>query len=266
MYVSAITAVLLSASLGQPGQLTVTNERLTYGHLGPVRESAKYLPGDMINLAFEVQNITFDKTGKAFYTTDLDLFDSSGAELLKQNPRKAVSPNYLGGNTLPCAANLGVPMESKPGVYKLVVTVVDEATKKSVKVEKKIEVLPKAFGLVQVGTSADREANFAVSPVGAMGDTMYLNFSVVGFKRDTKSKQPHLKAVMRVLDDKGQPVGAYTMTGEAKSDVPENLSVVPLQFGVTMNRIGRFTLEVTATDVLTGQKSTVTFPIRVVEP
>jgi hypothetical protein len=67
-------------------------------------------------------------------------------------------------------------------------------------------------------------------------------------------------------DDKGQPAGAAKMFGEAKGDVPETMAVVPMQFGITLNRTGRFTLELTATDVLTGKTSMVAFPVRVLTP
>jgi hypothetical protein len=266
MWVSVVIAVLIGLGTGQTGKLAVANDRLTYGHLGPARESAKYLPGDVIHLVFEVQNMTFDSDGKASYAVGLEILDGKGAELHKQKPRNATSRNYLGGIILPCAANMQVPLETPPGNYTLRVSVIDNTTKKAVTTERKIEVLPKGFGLVHVGTSADPDATIAWSPVGVIGDSMYLNFSAVGFARDPKTKQPHIKASMRVLDDKGQPTGAAKMHGEAKSDVPDNMAVVPMQFGITLNRMGRFTLELTATDVLTGKTAMVAFPVRVLTP
>jgi hypothetical protein len=263
---ASVIAVLLGLACGQTGKLSVTNDRLTYGHLGPPRESAKYLPGDMIYLIFEVQNMTFDKDGKSSYAVGLEILDGKGGELHKQKPRSAVTRNYLGGTAVPCAANMQVPLETPPGNYTLRVTVIDNATKQAVTAERKVEVLPKGFGLVHIGTSADPDATIAWSPVGVVGDSIYLNFSAVGFARDPKTKQPNIKASMRVLDEKGQPAGSAKMNGEAKSDVPENMAVVPMQFGITLNRTGRFTLELTATDVLTGKTSTVAFPVRVVTP
>ena len=78
---TAITAVLILA-LGAPqeaagpplgerpettqeGKLSVANERLTYGHLGPTRPTAAYLPGDVIHLDFDVRNLKFDADGRA---------------------------------------------------------------------------------------------------------------------------------------------------------------------------------------------------------
>jgi hypothetical protein len=266
MWMSVVAITLMGLNAGQPGKLAVSNDRLTYGHLGPVRDVAKYLPGDAIHLIFEVNGMTFDDKGKASYSIGLEIIDGQGTELLKQKPRQATALNYLGGTTLPCAANMSVPLQSAPGMYTFRVTVTDNATKKSAVVQRKIEVLPKQLGLILVGTSADREATIPWSPVGVVGDSIYLNFTAVGFARNPKTKQPQLKVVMRVLDEKGNAVSGAKMQGEASSDVPVDLEAVPMQFGITLNRAGRFTLEVTATDVLAGKSTTVLFPVRVFAP
>src|SRR5206468_3327887 len=83
------------------------------------------VPGDTIHLAVEVQNMTFDSNGKASYAMGLEIVDPKGTELLKQKPRTASALNYLGGTTMPCAANLQVPLESAPGTYTFRVTVID---------------------------------------------------------------------------------------------------------------------------------------------
>jgi hypothetical protein len=265
MWMSVVAACVLGLSSAQPGKMSIANDRLTYGHLGPARESAKYLPGDVIHLTFMVENITFDAAGKASYAIGMEMLDPKGTALMQQKPQSATARNYLGGTGLPSAANLQVPLEAAPGIYTFRVTVIDNATKQSVAVTKKIEVLPKAFGLVHVGTSADAEAAIAWSPVGVVGDSIYLNFSVIGFARD-KSKQPNIKVSMRVIDEKGQPANGAKLQGEAKSDVPDTMAVVPMQFGLTLNRVGRFMLELTATDVLAGKTATVSFPVRVLAP
>ena len=241
---SVLVVTLLGLATGQGGNLAAVNPRLTYGHLGPQRKDAAFLPGDIVYLRFDVQGITFDAKGKANYSIGLEIIDPKGTDLLKQAPKAATTMNYLGGNTVPCAAQLRIPMESAPGAYKLRVTVTDSATKKSVTIEQKVEMLAKTFGLVQVGTSADREDAIAWSPVGVVGDSIYLNYSAVGFARDKTKKQPNIKVTMRVLDDKGQQINGAPMAGEVDANVPENLDVEPMQFGITtLNRAGQFTFE-----------------------
>jgi hypothetical protein len=267
MWMSVLAATLLGLTAGQGGsKLSVANQRLTYGHLGPARETNQFLPGDVIHLMYEVQGMTFDAKGKSTYSIGLALLDPKGADLLKQAPKTASTQNYLGGNSVPCAAHLRVPLETAAGEYVVKVTVTDNATKQSVVVEQKLKILPKAFGLVQVGTSADREGTLAWSPVGVVGDSIFLNYSAVGFARDKAKKQPSIKVTMRVLDDKGQVVKGAEMTGEVSSDVPADVDLVPMQFGITLNRVGRFTLQLTATDALSGQTAKVDFPVRVLAP
>jgi hypothetical protein len=266
MLMSLVAVTLMVLGNAQPGMPSIVNDRLTYGHLGPVRETNKYLPGDVIYLTFEVQNMTFDAEGKASYAMGLEMLDAKGTSLMKQNPQPGNARNYLGGTTMPSAANLQVPLEAPAGIYTFRVTVVDNSSKKTVTSERKIEVLPKGFGLISVGTSADREGHIAWSPVGVVGDSIYLNFSAVGFARDKQTKNPNIKVTMRVLDEKGQAASAAKMFGEANSDIPENMAVVPMQFGITLNRTGRFTLEVTATDVIAGKSATVSYPVRVLAP
>jgi hypothetical protein len=264
---TVLTAVLaITLGSAQGGKLSVANDRLTYGHLGPARPNAKYLPGDVLHLAFELQHIKFDANGKASYAMGLEVLDGAGKDLYRQKPSNATALNHLGGDRLPCVANLQIPPVAPPGMYKFRVQVQDRATNQSVTIERMIEVLPAAFGLIQIGTSADREGHIAWSPVGVVGDAIHLNFSTIGFARDKKTKQPKVQVALRVLDDQGKPVNASKLTGTADSDIPESFAIIPMQFGITLNRPGRFTLELTATDHLTGQTARATFPLRVIAP
>jgi hypothetical protein len=267
MWMSVLTATLLGLSAGQGGgKLSVLNQRLTYGHLGPTRETNQFLPGDVVHLMYEVQGLTFDSKGKASHAVAMAIIDSKGADLLKQTPQNGTTRNYLGGNTAPFAAHLRVPLDWTAGEYTIKITITDNASKQSVVVDQKVVITPKAFGLVQVGTSADREASIPWSPVGVVGDSIFLNYSAVGFQRDKAKKQPNIKVVMRVLDEKGQVVKGAEMSGEVTGDVPEDLPIAPMQFGITLNRAGRFTLELTATDVIANKTAKVSFPVRVLTP
>ena len=68
---------------------------------------------------------------------------------------------------------------------------------------------------------------------------------------------------MKILDETGKATFARPITGRDKSDIPENLKIIPLQYGVTLNRPGRFTVQLSATSVLCGQSSTVSIPVRI---
>ncbi len=260
-----ITAILiLGFGAPQEGKLAVANERLTYGHLGPTRPKAVYLPGDVIHLDFEVRNLRFDGDGRAKYATTLEVADAQGKILFRREPRDTIAINHFGGDRLPCAAHLRIPLETAAGAYTLSVTVRDRGTDATVKVERKVEVAPAGFGLIQVGTSADAEGNIPWSPVGVVGDAIYFNFAVVGFGREAKTKQPDVQVALRILDKQGKPVNTTKLTGAVNRNVAESFRVVPMQFGLTLNRPGRYTLELTAVNRVSGKQASLTFPLQII--
>jgi hypothetical protein len=248
----------------QEGKLSVANERLTYGHLGPTRPTAAYLPGDVIHLDFEVRNLKFGVDGRALYATTLEVANADGKVMFRKDLPDASAVNNFGGDSLPCAAHLRIPLETAAGDYTLRVMLRDSGSGQKVQVERKVKVAAAGFGLVQVGTSADREGNIPWSPIGRVGDAIYFNFSVVGFGREAKTKQPHVQVSLRILDEKGNQVNTTTLTGACKSDVPESFRMVPMQFGLTLNRPGRFTLELTAVDHVSGKQASLSFPLQIV--
>src|SRR5262249_20582566 len=94
------------------------------------------------------------------------------------------------------------------------------------------------------------------------GQSMWLNFLVVGFARDDQ-RQPHVTFTMRILDDKGRPTVANPFTGKIREGVPANANALPAQFLLALNRAGQFTLELKATDQITGKKIEGSYPFSV---
>ena len=116
--------------------------------------------------------------------------------------------------------------------------------------------------IVRVGTYADPEAKVAVAPVGVVGGTLYVDFAAAHFSRDAM-KKPDVKVSMRILDDKGQPTTAEPLSGSFRDDIPEDARFVPLQFALTLNRVGDFTVELTARCNLCGAEEKIRVPVRV---
>lgn len=258
-------ALLVVAALpsARGDSLSIGNERLTYGFHGPTRADGKFLPGDLIVLAFDLNDITFDADGTASFSTAVEV-TSEGKSLFKQAPRKSTARNFLGGKSLPSEAFLRIPPDFAAGTYTISVTVEDTATKARKTMLKKVEVLPAAFGLVQVGTSADPEGHLPTAPVGTLGSSLFINYAVVGFGRDkTAEKLPHITVSLRILDEGGKSTMAKALTGKAREGIAADLKVIPMQSAVTLNRVGRFTVELTATCEVSGKKSKLSFPIKV---
>jgi pSer/pThr/pTyr-binding forkhead associated (FHA) protein len=244
--------------------LALVNDRFTYGHLGAERPGDAFLPGEVLALAYEVANLKTDPQGKFSCATSIEAFDPAGQRIYRQAPQPVSTQNYLGGQRLPGTAYLTLPLQQAAGDYKIRITVEDRTAKASKALERRFRILPAGFGLVQVYTSADVEGKYPAPPVGVKGGTLYVNFGVVGFARDPGTKQPNLEAALQLIDDKGQATLAEPVLGKVNSDVPPDMQIVPLQFAVALNRVGRFTVELSATDVLNRKSARVTFPIKVV--
>jgi hypothetical protein len=260
----SLTLLLALHGLGaQEAPLEIVNPRTTYGYLGATRPVAGRLPGDIVNFAFDIKNMKLDETGRASYTLLVEIKDDKGNLVYKLGPNNAVAQNYLGGNALPCSAHMEVPLDAVPGVVHFKVTVTDRVSKQSVSLDRKGKILEPGFGLVRVATFADREGKVPTAPIGVIGESIYFGFSPVGFARDKTTMQPDMHITLRVLDDKGQPTFPQPLTGTVNKDVPEGLKILQMQFGITLNRVGTFTVELEATDKISGKISKVTLPLRV---
>ena len=224
----------------------------TYGHLGAVRPKGQgMLPGDVAAFTFSIKNLTFDKNGKAAYSVAIEVRDAKGKLLYEQKPFNSVAQSLFGGTSLPCSAQIAVPLDAEAGPVSWKVTVRDRTTDKSAETKGEGNILAPKFGIIRVGTFADPEAKVSAAPLGVVGSTLYLDFAAAHFARDAM-KKPDVKVEMRILDDKGQPTTAEPMAGRVHDDIPDDARMVPMQFALTLTRPGDFTVELTANCVLCG--------------
>jgi hypothetical protein len=262
MWTSLVYAAALSLAPGQAPELELTNVRATHGLLGCAREEAKYLPGDVCVVAFDITGLKMDANNKVKYSIGLEAFDPKGDLLFKQAPRELEGTCTLGGGRLPATLNLNVGLQQPPGEYKAKVTVTDLATGQSKSFTRVAEVLPRQFGLVRLHLTNDPEGRHA-SPLLFVGESVHLHFSVVDFARDPATKQPNLAVELRVLDEGGNPTLGKPLTGEVTQGVPAMAPDVPLHFLLSLNRPGKFTAELKATDKVSGKTATAKIPLNV---
>lgn len=258
-------ALALLAALGtvpgQAEQLTLSDVRVTAGILGPPRPQTKFLPGDSLFISFDIDGITIDDTGKALYSTSTEISDGAGKVLFRGPARDLEALAMLGGAKLPAYAMVDIGMDQPPGDYSVKVTVTDRASKKSQTLTHKFGVRPAGFGVIRPSLTCDPEGQV---PAGVFipGQTLWLNFAVVGFGRDDK-RQPHVTFQMRVLDSDGRPTVAKPFTGTIREGVPAKANALPAQFLLSLNRAGRFTLELKAKDQTTGKTIEGSYPFTV---
>lgn len=265
----ALTAALSMTPAQQGGPIKLTNARATYGYLGPTRPNDNVLPGDVYFVHFDIDGLTTDEVGSGKYNLGLVITDSKGKAVHELGPYEKPFVNSLGGTRTPAYANVIIGTDSPPGDYTLKLTIADPATKKSDVLERKYKVLPKAFGVVNphmMDIRADPRAQPSGAPVRVVGDLIVVNFGVVGFERDkNKMNQPSLALEVTVLDERNRPTLAKPFTDQLGKDVPEQYSVVPMSVPLAMNKPGKYTIRVKATDRITNKSAEVSLPLQVVE-
>jgi hypothetical protein len=252
----------LSAVPAQSGGLTLADARLTHGIMGPPRANAKFLPGDTVFLAYDIDGITVDPEGKALYTAAIEVRDSAGKAVVNQKPQDEETVAALGGTRLPAYAQVTIGVEQPAGEYTLKLTVTDRASKKTAALDQKFEVLARDFGIARLLLTGDPEGRVPSGLLGT-GQEVFVNAMLIGFKRDGAMQQPNVRVELRVLDENGKPTLAKPFAGEITKDVPAKEIALPVQFVLGLNRPGKFTVEMTASDRNGNKKATQSFPITV---
>jgi hypothetical protein len=265
MWTSVVAAVMaLAAPAADSGPLTLSNIRATHGILGPSRGDNKVLPGDRFVLCFDIEGITIGADGKVAYSIGTEVRNSAGRVQLQQEPKAVEAPTSLGGNRVPAHARLDVGLDTPPGVFTLKVTVSDRVAGTSTSLTREVEVLPKSFGIVRLSITNDPEGQLPAAAFGA-GQAAWLQMGVVGFD-PVKNGPPSVTFKMRILDRDGRPTQANPLSSPSSKDLPAGAALAPVQFLLSLNRPGRFVIEVSASDTSSGKSATLTVPLVVAEP
>ena len=247
----ALALAALAAVPGQGESLKLTNVRMTYGELGPTRPNNKFLPGDILFLAFDINGITIDKEGLAKFKMGTRVTDAKGKLIFKHDLKEIQHFAPLRGNVLPARAYIINGLDTEAGTYTLEVTVEDPAAKgketATAMATVKFEITKRDFGIVGAYTSYDEAGAISAPTIGVVGQAMFVQFAVVGYDRDPKKKQPNIEFLYQFLDEKGtslaEPLKQYLDKG-----IDEKQDQVPLRFPLYLNRPGKFTVKITATD------------------
>jgi hypothetical protein len=255
-------ALASTLAAAEPGKLNLTNIRPTYGLLGPARPDARALPGDTLCLEFDIEGITVAADGKVRYSMSLEALDAQGKVIYRQNATDQEALASLGGKSVPAQARLDIGLDQPAGDYTVKVTVTDRATKHTRSFTQKVQVLPADFGIVQLKTTSDPGGTVPAGVVGT-GQSIWVNFAVVRFERVRGMSQPNVQFEMRILDEDGKPTLAKTETGIINQDVPAADKLLGGQFPISVNRPGKFVVEIKAVDKIAGKSATLSFPLTV---
>lgn len=256
------TLALFAAMSFSPAQggLTLSNERITFGgQFGPTRPDARFLPGDVFFLVFDMNGLKQDQVGHVEYSIGMVVTDPQGKVIFEEKPTDQQSLIPLGASKFPARAFFGIGLDLR-GKFNCKVTVTDKSTSAAKSIEKEFEVLPPAFGIVGFNTSYDREGNMPSPMRGFAGQAIYLHFVTVNFTRGA-NKQPHNTIEMRILDAANNQTTEKPLVFEVKSDVKEESNGIDWDLFLPLNRPGSYTVELKAEDKLTGKTYKMTFPL-----
>ncbi len=258
MWAPLVLASTLILAPAQGGDLQVKNVRPTFGIFGQERKSTKMLPGDVLFVSFDIENLQVTDEGRIQYSMALELYSKKDKKkVFEKRPEDLEGINSLGGSRLPAFALTEIGTDTPAGEYSLTVVVTDRASKKSTKITQDFEVLPMAFGLTRVGFTY--ETGQPAPPFAVSGQSIIVNFFLVGFDlkapggaKDDKMKQPNLEVEMRIMEE-GKPTLAKPFVFQTKEVKEEFKKLLPMQFTMQLNRPGTFKVVVKATDKSSGK-------------
>ncbi len=260
------TVALLSALSLAPndaGTLKIDHLRSTHGILGPARASETYVPGDALTLNFDINGITVGEKGKVAYSIAFvvkNLGDNTTVVSQKAQERETLT--VFGGNRVQGFVHLDIGTEQPAGDYSITVTATDVASKATQEFTHKFTVVKPKFALVRLLTSSDREGQ---SPVPALGEgqALWFHFGIVGFGRDTATKQPKIQFEFDVLDIDGKSTIGKPFVTMLNKEVPDKSVAIPMQYPLTLTREGKYTLVIILTDEVTKQTDKLSIPLNV---
>ena len=265
MWTRLALALVLGLAPNQAEKLTITNVRATYGELGPLRSNDKLLPNDSYYVAFKINGFKLDQEGKIIYTMGMQLANEKGKVIYSRDPQNLETLNILGGSSLPAYTFITAGLETPPGKYTLKVMVADRASKAETTMSREFDILPKAFGIIRLTTSYDAAGQLPAPPGGVTGQSIWVTYGVTGFECDKTKKQPDVSVELRVLDENGKPVVTKPQGGRVNTGVEQVYEILPFAFRVTLNRPGKFTVELSAADKIANKTEKMSFPLTVTE-
>lgn len=248
----------------QTSKLELTNIRATHGLMGISRPDFSILPGDMLYIAFDINGLQMDQEGRLRFGTALEVEDGKGKTIFKED-LSPVAPvvALFGGTRIPHSVMISTGLEQAPGMYRAKVTVRDYQAKKDASFTKDFTLTQPDFGIVRIQLCFDRLSQIPAPPAAAAGQTVFLNFVPVHFKRDAKN-EASVSVELNVLDDKGAATTVKPLSGGEKN-LPPEVNYLQMRFDVPLQRAGSFKLVLKATDQVSKKTVALTIPLQVVE-
>lgn len=247
MGVTGTLALALTITFSQTGTLQISNVRSTHGMYGPPRDGARILPGELLFVSFDIAGLKPNADNNIVFTSEMEIKDSTGKEIHKKDLGEVLFGNILGGTKTPHTALVRIPIGFKADTYQLTVNVTDGIGKGKGSLSYKFEVVAPELGFVQFQISQDMGNLIRAPYTAAVGQALFVNAAVTGFKRGT-DQNADISVEMRVLDEKGVATAPKPFAKTFKN-ISKNDQLWHVQFDLPVNRAGQFKIELKATDL-----------------
>lgn len=250
--------------------LTIENVRPTFGSPGPDRAGAlQVYPGDTLFISFALKGLQTNNQGQGKVRLVVEATDAAGTRVFRQDSGETSFLNALGGDSFHTNVRLDLGPKTTPGKYKVKVIATDLTSKANATKESDVEVLPPGFAIVKVTAGTDQNLTSSATVFG-IGQGLYVGFTVIGYQNEPATKHPKLRLEMKVKEA-GAVLPGASQIGEVNATqaekVPQGSSMVPGRFLLPLNKVGKYTVEVTATDLVTQKVAgPVSFTFDVVSP
>lgn len=268
-----LTAALAFAAAQPPaaGKLTLTNVRNTHGELGCTRPDSKFLPGDVVFVAFDIEGLTVGPKGDVKYSMQMEVTDKNNKRIFppaNEPLTPAIRNDYvpLGGNKLPGRAFVTCGMDLDPGECTVRLLVKDEISNAQIPLIHKFEVLKRDFGIAAVFASQDEAGSIPAATTGVVGAMIFIRYGIVNFTRDPNTKQPNVVVEIITVDENDKPTVKEPVVREYKAGVPEDRLGFPDGVALPFTRAGKFKVKIKATDKVANKSYTFELPVAAVPP
>jgi hypothetical protein len=258
-FVLLVTAFVLVAPSAN-AQLKIEGIEAVYGALGPARPSAEYCPQDQAVFRFRISGARVDPQGA--FDGDMIVAVTDPAGQVERSTSRIGGVLAFGGGTLAGVAHLDLPTDTRPGQYVLAVTVRDRRANSEAGFERKVTVKPAAFAVVAPRSYFDAAHKVPAPFGGIVGQTLYLDFKVIGFARDRLDVTMDLQ----VADADGkdllpEPIRARVAVDDAEraKDIP----FVRFKSDLALNRVGQYTVRVVVRDRVKGGMARFEAPLKI---
>lgn len=263
----ALTTALGLTPAQAATKIQFKNTRITYGLLGQERKSDKFQPGDEYIVTSDVEGLTVKGDGQIAYSWSMQLLGPDGKSKFTSDPQNVTAFNTLGGGRIVFTTRTEIGLDTTEGEYTLKVTIKDRLAKGTPgELIRKFTVTKPFLGFARPNfQTTDGKAFIPAPPVGVPGQTLLIDFLIVGFSLDKTTEQPHLITELQILDSAGKAVHPKPITGVTKEVAKEYRKVLPNSFPLELNRAGDFKIHLKVTDKKTNKTAELVLDLKVLD-